>query len=94
MAFKVKSTDYYLKMGIPPCKDCECTQSIKQGLKSCPYLDSPFLTRVFRAKFDKNTKEWVSASPYTFVDFPYLHLINSTFERVAFDDDTWEILIK
>lgn len=88
MAFKVKSTSYYLNMGIPPCIDCECTQSIKQGLKSCPYLDSPFYMKV-----SKNRVEELKTSPYTFVDFPYLHLINSTFERIDLDEDVYEILI-
>lgn len=88
MAFKVKSTSYYLNMGTPPCIDCECTQSIKQGLKSCPYLDSPFYMKV-----SKNRVEELKTSPYTFVDFPYLHLINSSFERIDLKDDVYEILI-
>lgn len=90
MAFKViKSTSYYLNIGTPPCIDCECTQSIKQGLKSCPYLDSSFYMKV-----NKNRVEELKTSPYTFVDFPYLHLINSTFERIDLDEDVYEILIR
>lgn len=76
-------------MGIPPCIDCECTQSIKQGLKNCPYLDSPFYMKV-----SKNRVEELKTSPYTFVDFPYLHLINSTFERIEDDSIRYEIYFK
>lgn len=85
---KVNSTSYYLNMGIPPCIDCECTQSIKQGLKSCPYLDSPFYMKVSKSRVEE-----LKTSPYTFVDFPYLHLINSVFERIDLDKDVYEILI-
>lgn len=51
-------------------------------------MDSPFYMKV-----NKNRVEELKTSPYTFVDFPYLHLINSTFERIDIDDDIWEILI-
>lgn len=86
MAFKLKSTSYYLNMGTPPCSHCECTHDIKQGLKSCPYLDSPFFMKV-----NKNRIEELQTSPYTFVDFPYLHLINSTFPRMDLDEGVYEI---
>ena len=51
-------------------------------------MDSPFYTKV-----SKNKVEELKTSPYTFVDFPYLHLINSTFERIDLDEDVYEILI-
>ena len=86
--FRLKTTAQYLDIGTPPCSHCECTHSIKQGLKSCPYLDSPFYMKV-----NKNRVEELKTGPYTFVDFPYLHLINSTFERIDLRDDVWEILI-
>ena len=89
MAFKVKSPDYYLSIGNPPCMDCECTYAIKCGLKPCPYLDSKFYMKV-----SHNIVEELKTSPYTFVDFSYLRLLNFTFERIDLDDDIWEILIK
>lgn len=87
--FKLKSTDYYLNMGTPPCSHCECTQSIKLGLKPCPYLDSKFYTKVSKCKVAE-----LKATPYNFIEFPYLYLINSTFERIDVDDDVCELLIK
>ena len=69
--------------------DCECTYAIKCGLKPCPYLDSKFYAKVLH-----NRVEELKTSPYTFVDFSYLRLLNFTFERIDLDDDVWEILIK
>ena len=87
--FKLKSPGYYLNMGNPPCSHCECTHDIKWGLKPCPYLDSPFYIKV-----SHNKVEELKTSPYNFVDFPYLHLINSTFKRVDVDNNVWELSIK
>lgn len=88
-AFKLKNPDYYLNMGTPPCSHCECTQSIKLGLKPCPYLDSPFYIKVNKCKVAE-----LKATPYNFIDFPYIYIINSTFERIDVDDTTFELLIK
>lgn len=91
--FKLKNPDYYLNMGTPPCSHCECTQSIKLGLKPCPYLDSPFLTKVVKTKFNSNIKEWVSTSPYTFIDFTLHYILSNTFERIEDDNISYEIYL-
>lgn len=58
-------------------------------MKPCPYLDSPFYIKVSKCKVAE-----LKATPYNFIDFPYIYIINSTFERIDIDDNTWELLIK
>ena len=91
--FRLKSTEYYLSIANPPpCQYCEsCSTAIKEGIKRCPYLDQPFWTKVGKTKFNMNIKEWVSTSPYTFIDFPLQYILSNKFERIEDDNISYEI---
>lgn len=92
-AFKLSDTNYYLQLcNPPPCQHCEsCSIAIKEGRKRCPYLDQPFLTKVRKTKFNRNIKKWLSANPYTFIDFPLHYILSNTFERIEDDSIRYEL---